>query len=89
MQSKRKLITPTKQLSDEKTKAMRSQLDALRSRVHAAKIAFLNRTPFQDKEVTFDDLQQIAKDYIQKSYAYQRAVFGKVHVKISVAKLLR
>lgn len=89
MQRKRTSTKAQTVLSSEEKEAMRSQLDALRSRVHAAKIAYLNRTPFSDKEITFSDLRDIAKEYIRKSYAYQRALFGKVNVKMSVAKLLR
>jgi hypothetical protein len=89
MQRKRESKKPQPPLSREQSEGLRSELDVMRARVHAAKIAYLNRVPFQDKEISFEDLKEIAKEYIQKSYAYQKAVFGKVNVRISVAKLLR
>ncbi len=69
--------------------AMRVELEVLRSKVYAAKIAYLNHTPFQDREVTFEDLKAFAGEYIHKSYDYQKAVYGRIKVRISVAKLLR
>ena len=68
----------------------REHLDRLRARVYAAKIAYLNRSAFEDKrEVSYEDLKAIAQEFIQASYAYQKELYGKVRVKISVAKLLR
>jgi hypothetical protein len=66
------------------------QLDRLRARVYAAKIAYLNRTSFGDKmELSYEDLKEIARQFIQASYEVQKQKFGSVKVKISVAKLLR
>lgn len=73
----------------ETLEAMRMELDMLRSKIHAAKVAYLNRTPFQDRDVSYEDLKAFAREYIRKSYAYQRARFGKLKVRMSVAKLLR
>jgi hypothetical protein len=68
---------------------MKSRLERLENRVYAAKVAYLNRAPFEGQEVSYEVLTGIAKEYIEASYALQRAKFGSVKVKISVAKLLR
>jgi hypothetical protein len=68
---------------------LRAELDVLRSKVHAAKVAYLNRTPLDGKVPTFEHLKDVAAQYIRASYAYQKAYFGAVKVRISVAKLLR
>jgi hypothetical protein len=68
---------------------MKSRLDLLESKIYAAKIAYLNRTQFDGKEMSYETLTAIAKEYIEASYALQRAKFGSVKVKMSVAKLLR
>jgi hypothetical protein len=68
---------------------MKSRLDLLESKLYAAKIAYLNRTPFDSKEISYETLTAIAKEYIEASYALQRAKFGSVKVKLSAAKLLR
>lgn len=87
MQNKTKGNEPSSR--EESLGAMRIELNVLRAKVHAAKVAYLNRTPFQEREVSFEDLKAIATEYIRKSYEYQKAVYGRVRVRISVAKLLR
>jgi hypothetical protein len=70
--------------SDEAT------LDKLRARVYAAKIAYLNRTPFGEaEELTYEDLKSIAEAFIKASYEVQKKRYGRIRVRISVAKLLR
>ena len=49
----------------------------------------MNRTALDGKEISYEALTAIAKEYIEASYALQRAKFGSVKVKLSVAKLLR
>jgi hypothetical protein len=66
------------------------QLDELRAKVNAAKIAYLNRTPFLDKsELTYEDLKKVAQEFIRASYQFQKQKYGSIKVRISVAKLLR
>ncbi len=68
----------------------RERLDQLRARVYAAKIAYLNRTSFEDKaELSYEDLKEIAQQFIRASYEVQKQKYGSVKAKISVAKLLR
>lgn len=65
-------------------------IDQLRAKVNAAKIAFLNGTPFEDKEkISYEDLKRIAQDFIRATYDFQKQKYGAVKVRISVAKLLR
>jgi len=66
------------------------RLDQLRAKVNAAKIAYLNRTPFLDKsELTYEDLKKVAQEFIRASYEFQKQKYGSIKVRISVAKLLR
>ena len=66
-----------------------TRLGVLESKLYAAKIAYLNHTELAGKEVTYEDLNAIAKEYIQTSYSIQKAKFGSIKVRMSVAKLLR
>lgn len=66
-----------------------ARLGMLESKLYAAKIAYLNHTELGGKEVTYEDLNAIAKEYIQTSYSIQKAKFGSIKVRMSVAKLLR
>ncbi len=71
-------------------KDKQDDLEKLMARVNAAKIAYLNRTPFDDKpELSYEDLKKIAQEYIRATYRFQKEKYGAVKVKISVAKLLR
>jgi hypothetical protein len=66
------------------------RIDQLRARVNAAKIAFLNGTPFGEKEkISYEDLKRIAQEFIRETYEFQKKKYGAVKVRISVAKLLR
>jgi hypothetical protein len=67
----------------------RLRFEMLQSRMNAAKIAYLNRAQLDGREVTADDLQQIAKDVIEANYELQRRRYGRVRLKLSPAKLLR
>ena len=72
------------------TKSQQAELERLQSRIYAAKMAYVHKTPFEDKdELSYEDLKRIAEDYIRSSYAYQKSKYGDVKVRISVAKLLR
>jgi hypothetical protein len=78
--------------SDDKPNLEKQQerIEQLRAKVNAAKIAFLNGTPFGEKEkLSYEDLKQVAQDFIRATYEYQKQRYGAVKVKISVAKLLR
>jgi len=70
--------------------AQQKRLDELRAKVNAAKIAYLNRTPFLDKsELTYEDLKKVAQEFIRASYEFQKQKYGSIKVRMSVAKLLR
>jgi ethanolamine ammonia-lyase large subunit len=78
--------------SDDKSNLEKQQerMDQLHARVNAAKIAYLNGTPFGDKEkISYEDLKEIAQEFIRETYDFQKKKYGAVKVKISVAKLLR
>jgi len=75
---------------DRKYREHQENLEHLRARVYAAKIAYLNRTPFEGmKEVSYEDLKSIAQQFIRASYDYQKLKYGSIKLRISVAKLLR
>lgn len=78
------------QENDTHLKKQQERIDHLSARVNAAKIAFLNGTPFEGKEkLSYEELKKVAQDFIRATYEYQKQKYGAVKVKISVAKLLR
>jgi hypothetical protein len=83
------LDSKSPQQTPENVEDLTSRLAVLESKLHVAKIAYLNRTTLDGVEITYDELSKIAKDYIKVSYTIQKQKFGAVKLKLSVAKLLR
>jgi len=77
-------------VADKELRKQQRQLEYLRARVNAAKIAYLNRTSFEGMaEVSFDALKLIAQEFIRASHKYQRLKYGSVRVRLSVSNALR
>ena len=76
--------------TDEELQKHQKHLEYLQARVYAAKIAHLNRTAFEGmSEVSYEDLRDIAQQFIRASHDYQKLKYGSVQIRLSVAKLLR
>jgi len=52
-------------------------------------MAYFNNAPYKDEEVTYEVLKRYAENYITRNYDYQKAAFGRVRIKLTVARLLR
>jgi hypothetical protein len=68
---------------------LRQLLAQLQARLNAAKTAYLNRTTLDGNAVTYEDVAAAAKDVIRANYRLQELQFGKVRLKLSVARLIR
>jgi hypothetical protein len=75
--------------SDQEIAALKESMEAAELDFGNAKLAYYNRTEYKDKTVGYEDLKSFAESYITKNYALQKAAFGKIHVKIIVANLMR
>jgi hypothetical protein len=80
----------------KKSEANAKSLDTLKQEMEkkdaileAMKAAFFNRAPFQGQVPTYEDLAGAASDYIQASYEFQKARFGRIRLKLSPTDLLR
>ena len=82
---KRKSAASTEPAVEE----LRARAEVLRSRLSAAKIAFMKRTELDGRIPEFEDLSKAAEEVIEANYQLQRQLYGKVRIKLSVAKLLR
>jgi len=51
--------------------------------------AHLNGTPIDGQEVSYEVLKRTAEETIQANYELQKATYGTIRLKLSVAKLLR
>ena len=68
---------------------LRGRFESSQARLNAAKIAYLNRTPLDGETIDYQALKRIAQETIQANYELQRATYGTIRLKLSVAKLLR
>jgi hypothetical protein len=69
--------------------ALREKQAEIQSRLNAVKIAYLNGEQFGGKPVDYKDLKFVANELIQTNYALQKAQYGSIRLKLSVARLLR
>lgn len=84
-----KLDTHLQSEIDSAAEQLRGRMEQLQSRLHTAKIAYLNGTELDGKVPEYTDLSSIAKELIRANYQLQKTLYGKVKLKLSVAKLLR
>jgi hypothetical protein len=54
-----------------------------------AKVAYFHRAEYQGKEVTYDVLKEFAERFIAANYSHQKASFGRIRIRLSVARLMR
>ncbi len=76
-------------LTPEQLQSLKEAMNASELEFDHAKLAYFRRVPYKDKEITYEALKEYAETYIAANHAFQKAQFGKVHVKLSVARLLR
>ena len=82
----RKSHTPA---TPEQLAKLKEILDASELDLENAKVAYFHNAPYKDEEVTYDVLKRYAETYIAKNYDYQKAAFGRVRIRLAVARLLR
>jgi hypothetical protein len=68
---------------------LRERMDRCKNTMENMRIAFYNRTAFDGKVPEYEDVRSAAENFIAANYDYQKALWGKVKVKLSVANLLR
>jgi hypothetical protein len=87
----RKTISPKESAAslEPAVEELRARAEVLRSRLSAAIIAFMKRAELDGKIPEFEDVSKAAEAMIEANYQLQRQLYGKVRIKLSVAKLLR
>jgi hypothetical protein len=68
---------------------LKEAMERKKSEMDAVRVAYLHRTPLNGSVPEYEDVKKVALEFIEANYALQRALYGKVRVKLSVAKLLR
>jgi hypothetical protein len=78
-----------KPATPEELAALKVSLDASELDFDNAKLAYFHRTSYKDEEITYEVLKRYAESYIARNHEYQKTAYGKVRVKLTVARLLR
>ncbi len=68
---------------------LRECMEICKTTMENMRVAFYNRTAFGGKVPEYEDVRKAAENFIAANYDYQKALWGKVKVKLSVANLLR
>jgi hypothetical protein len=73
----------------EQVEALQTALDQTEVDLENAKLAYFNSVPYKDEPVPYEKLRAYAEAFIAANHALQKAKFGKIHVRLDVAHLLR
>jgi hypothetical protein len=68
---------------------LRAQMEQKKAVLDSIKIAYFNNAAFGDIVPNEQAVRDAAEAFIQANYGYQRALYGRVRVKLSVSNLLR
>jgi hypothetical protein len=73
----------------EQIEELQAEKDRAEHELENAKLAYFNKAPYKDEPITYEKLKEYAAVFIRANHALQKARFGKVHVRLDVARLLR
>jgi hypothetical protein len=73
----------------EQLEALQAAMDLAEVDLENAKLAYFNSAPYKDEPVPYEKLKEWAEAFIAANHVLQKAKFGKIHVRLDVARLLR
>jgi len=82
-------MAPKAKPNPEQIAQLKKTLDQTTTDLANAKIAFFSRTDYNEEVVDDERLRRYAQAYVNASHAYQKALYGKVQVRLDVSRLLR
>lgn len=68
---------------------LKQEMNAAEADFRNAKLAYYNNTDYKGSRVAYEELEGYAKAFIAANEAVQKAVFGKIQIKLTVARLMR
>ena len=75
--------------TEEQLAELQAAMDHAEIDLENAKLAYFNSVPYKDEPVPYEKLKAYAEAYIAANHAFQKAKFGKIHVRLDVSRLLR
>jgi hypothetical protein len=82
-------MAPKAKPTPEQLKQFQETLNRSESDLGNAKVAYFSRTDYKGEAVSGERLRQYAQAYVDANHAYQRALYGKIRVRLDVSRLLR
>jgi hypothetical protein len=73
----------------ENLEALRNRMRQLDEKFDRLRYAYYTRGQAAADPPTYDELKRAAAAFIEANYAYQRARYGRIRLKLSISKLLR
>lgn len=75
--------------TEEQLAELQAAMDQTEIELENAKLAYFNSAPYKDEPIPYEKLREYAQAYIAANHAFQKAKFGRVHVRLDVSRLLR
>ena len=75
--------------TEEQLAELKAAMDAAEVNLENAKLAYFNSAPYKDEPVPYEKLREYAEAFIAANHAFQKAKYGKIHVRLDVSRLLR
>jgi hypothetical protein len=76
-------------VSPEEIERLRTSMETMKATLEVIRVAYYNRTAFKGQIPDYENVHKAAEDFVAANYLYQKALWGKIKVKLSVANLLR
>jgi hypothetical protein len=73
----------------EQIKELQAANERAEHELENAKLAYFNAATYKDQPIGYEELKQYAEAFIRANHTLQKAQFGKVHIRLDVARLLR
>jgi hypothetical protein len=73
----------------EQLAELHTAMDQAEMELENAKLAYFNSAPYKNEAVPYEKLKEYAEAFIAANHAFQKARFGKVHIRLDVSRLLR
>ena len=68
---------------------LRAEVARTEHELENAKLAYFNSASYKDGAVPFDALKEYAEAFIAANHALQKALYGRVRIRLDVSRLLR
>jgi hypothetical protein len=73
----------------EDVEAMRAEMRRTEHELEDAKLAYYNSTEYRGELMNYEVLKRYAESFIAANHAVQKALYGRIRIRLDVSRLLR